>query len=112
MASQLQLEFERLTNQARFVTMIVDKTLNVSGRKKADIVADLRKKDFRPFPKVKKAKDAAEADPVNDEGQPEEEEEQDNAISNDYDYLLNMSISSLTKEKVCLSVVMVYGGTR
>ena len=100
MASQLQLEFERLTNQARFITMIVDKTLVISGRKKVDVVADLRKKDFRPFPKVKKAKDAAEADPGNDDGQAEEEEEQDAAISNDYDYLLNMSISSLTKEKV------------
>ena len=58
MAGQLQLEFERLTNQARFVQMIVDKTLIVSGRKKVDIVADLRKKDFRPFPKIKKAKEA------------------------------------------------------
>ena len=103
MASQLQIEFERLTNQARFVQMIVDKTLVVSGRKKADIVADLRKKDFRPFPKVKKGKDAAESDPVADEGQEEEEEEQGNG-GNDYDYLLNMAISSLTKEKVCPAI--------
>ena len=56
MAGQLQLELERLTNQARFISMIVNKELVVSGRKKVDIVAELRKKDFRPFPKVAKAK--------------------------------------------------------
>jgi hypothetical protein len=50
-------QFEKLTNQARFVKMIVDKQLSVSNRKKADIVAELRKKEFRPFPKVSKAKD-------------------------------------------------------
>ncbi|KAJ3544854.1 hypothetical protein NM688_g5693 [Phlebia brevispora] len=99
MAGQLQLEFERLTNQARFVQMIVDKTLVVSGRKKADVVADLRKKDFRPFPKVKKAKDIVERDPT-EENPEEEEEEEEGAGAGDYDYLLNMSISSLTKEKI------------
>lgn len=101
MAGQLQLEFERLTNQARFVQMIVDKTLIVSGRKKVDIVADLRKKDFRPFPKIKKAKEAGETEPTVDDEQ--EDEEEDISSSNDYDYLLNMAISSLTKEKVGLS---------
>lgn len=101
MANELQLEFERLTNQARFVQMIVDKTLVVSGRKKVDIVADLRKKNFRPFPKVKKAKDLVETDPAEDEQEAEEEAE--GGGGSDYDYLLNMSISSLTKEKVCSS---------
>ena len=93
MANELQLEFERLTNQARFVQMIVDKTLIVSGRKKVDIVADLRKKNFRPFPKVKKAKDLVEADPTAEDEQ-EAEEEAEGGGGNDYDYLLNMSISN------------------
>ena len=44
--------------------MIVTKELVVSGRKKADIVADLRKKEFRPFSKVKKAKAAGETEDV------------------------------------------------
>lgn len=98
MASVLQLEFERLTNQARFISMIVSKELVVSSRKKADVIADLRKKDFRPFPKISKAKAAGETEEVVDEG--EEEEEDDSNGQHDYDYLLNMAISSLTKERV------------
>ena len=95
MANQLQLEFERLTNQARFISMIVSKELVVSGRKKADIIADLRKKDFRPFPKIAKAKAEGETEEI-----AEEEEEAENNNTTDYDYLLNMAISSLTKERV------------
>lgn len=74
--------------------MIVDKTLVVSGRRKADIVADLRNHDFRPFPKVVKAKNAEQ-----EENQDEEEEEEVGSDS-DYDYLLGMAIWSLTKEKI------------
>jgi DNA topoisomerase II len=99
MASELQLQHERLSNQARFVRMIVERLLNVSNRKKADIVEDLRKKDFRPFPKVTKAKVAGETAPVVD---PEDEDaaEDGPANINDYDYLLGMPIWNLTKEKV------------
>ena len=52
--------------------MIVDKELSVSNRRKADIVQELRKKQFRPFPKVAKAKAAGETEDV------VEEEEEDN----------------------------------
>lgn len=96
MANTLQLELDRLTNQARFIQMIVTKELVVSGRKKVDIVAELRRRDFRPFPKIAKAKAAGETEEVL-EG---DEEEEDVTDSNDYDYLLNMAISSLTKERV------------
>lgn len=96
MAEVLQLEFERLTNQARFISMIVTKELVVSGRKKADIITDLRKKDFKPFPKIAKAKTAGETEEVVEN----DEDEEDNGITTDFDYLLNMAISSLTKERV------------
>ena len=46
--------------------MIIKRELNVSNRKKADIVADLRQKGFRPFPKVSKAKAAGENAEVED----------------------------------------------
>lgn len=86
---------DRYNNQARFVQMIVDKELIVSNRKKAVIVAELRKLEFRPFPKVSKAKAAGEnADVV------EEEEAEEEGTDADYDYLLGMPIWSLTKEKV------------
>ncbi|THG93975.1 hypothetical protein EW026_g7395 [Hermanssonia centrifuga] len=97
MANQLQLELDRLTNQARFILMIVNKELVVSGRKKADIVVELRKRHFRAFSKPKKAKVAGETEPVVED---EEEEEEEGNDSGDFDYLLNMAISSLTKERI------------
>jgi DNA topoisomerase-2 len=84
---------DKLNNQARFVQMIVDKTLVVSNRKKADIVAELRKKEFRPFPKVSAAKEAGEDEEVVEAGG-------DSGNLADYDYLLGMAIWSLTREKV------------
>lgn len=98
MASVLQLDLEKLSNQARFITMIVTKELVVSSRKKVDIVAELRKKDFKPFPKISKAKAAGETEEVLEED--EEEEKDENSAAHDFDYLLNMAISSLTKERV------------
>jgi DNA topoisomerase-2 len=96
MANDLQDQFEKLTNQARFVQMIVEKKLTVSNRKKADIVAELRQKDFRPFPKIAKAKSEGEQEDVLEA----EAEEKATGASSDYDYLLGMAIWSLTREKV------------
>ncbi|KAH7884005.1 DNA topoisomerase [Phlebopus sp. FC_14] len=102
LANELQTQHERLSNQARFVKMIVDKELVVSNRKKVDILAELRKLKFRPFPKVLKAKPAADAeDVVNPAEEDEDEAEEASAAgSTDYDYLLAMPIWSLTKEKI------------
>jgi DNA topoisomerase-2 len=97
MCEELERQFERLSNQARFVHMIIKKELVVSNKKKADLCTELRKLDFRPFPKIRKAKEAGE-----DEVQEGEEEEQPIGASSDYDYLLGMAIWSLTREKVCI----------
>ncbi|KAI8983247.1 type II DNA topoisomerase [Trametes punicea] len=96
LANELQTQLDRLNNQARFVKMIVDKELIVANRKKADIVAELRQKQFRPFPKVAKAKVHGETEDV------VEDEEGGDVEGNatDYDYLLGMAIWSLTKEKI------------
>ncbi|KAF7986171.1 hypothetical protein HWV62_38564 [Athelia sp. TMB] len=94
LANELQNQFEKFNNQARFVKMIVDKELIVSNRKKADIVAELRAKEFRPFPKIAKAKSAGETEEV------VEAEEEEEGSDSDYHYLLNMPIYSLTKEKI------------
>lgn len=95
LANELNLQFDRLSNQARFVKMIVQKQLSVSGRKKADIVHELREKQFRPFPKIAKAKAAGETQEAI-----EDEDEEATGADSDYDYLLGMAIWSLTKEKV------------
>ena len=63
---------EKLSNQARFVEMIVSEELVESNCKKADIVQELK---FGLFPEL--------------------------ASGTHLDYLLGMAIWSLTKDKVC-----------
>lgn len=111
MADELQTALEKLTNQARFIQMIVDKQLVVSNRKKIDIVTELRKNDFRPFPKVSLAKKAGENEAANDDD--DDDNDANDAMdvdskgkgkgkeeAGDYDYLLGMPIWSLTREKI------------
>jgi hypothetical protein len=74
--------------------MIVDKKLVVSNKKKSDLEVELRKLEFKPFPKNKKAKEA---------GETEEFLEEEEGQAGDYDYLLGMAIWSLTREKVSIS---------
>ncbi|KAF8588504.1 type II DNA topoisomerase [Ramaria rubella] len=97
LANELQLQLDKITNQARFVQMIVKKEIVVSNRKKVDIVAELRQKEFQPFPKVVKSKATREVEDAVDE---EEDEAANNSASSDYDYLLGMAIWSLTHEKI------------
>ncbi|KAJ7603099.1 DNA topoisomerase [Mycena polygramma] len=75
LAGALQDAFEKLTNQARFVKMIVDKELIINSRKKAEIIVDLKRHQFRPFPKISKAKEAGEQEDAL------EQEEEDAALS-------------------------------
>ncbi|KAJ7139482.1 DNA topoisomerase II [Mycena epipterygia] len=93
LAAELQNIFEKLTNQARFIKMIVDRELVISNRKKADIIVDLKRHKFRPFPKISKAREAGEEEEAL-------EDEADTSNGSDYDYLLGMAISSLTKERI------------
>ncbi|KAJ7674423.1 DNA topoisomerase II [Mycena rosella] len=96
LAAELQNIFEKLTNQARFIKMIVDKELVISNRKKVDIIVDLKRHKFRGFPKISKAKEAGEEeDALEDEA-----DKMDTSNAGDFDYLLGMAISSLTKEKI------------
>ncbi|KAL0581404.1 DNA topoisomerase 2 [Marasmius crinis-equi] len=99
LASELQNAFEKLSNQARFVQMIVDKKLTVSGRKKVDIVTDLRTHKFRPFPK-KKVKATADVAEEEEGDEPVDEDDDEEGPSTDFDYLLSMPIWNLTREKI------------
>ncbi|CAN9376878.1 unnamed protein product [Alternaria alternata] len=71
----MEKEHLKMTNQARFIQMIIDGKLTVSKKKKAVLVQELKKLGFAPFPKVEDAKAAGEVN------------------ANDYDYLLGMAIS-------------------
>lgn len=84
---ELQKELEKLSNQSRFIQMIIDGKLVVSKKKKAVLVAELQKLGFKPIPKVADAKKLGEMEDV-----VEEEDESDaEAGQNDYDYLLGVS---------------------
>ncbi|GAA5821381.1 hypothetical protein JCM3770_000346, partial [Rhodotorula araucariae] len=99
LVGELELVHERLSNQARFIQMIISKELVVASRKRADVVAELRRRDFRPFPKVAKAHVAGDVDEAEQFGDEEDATAQPGQDS-DYDYLLGMAIYSLTAEKV------------
>ncbi|KAM5542176.1 hypothetical protein V8D89_004049 [Ganoderma adspersum] len=100
LANELETQLDKLNNQARFVQMIVDDELRVSKRRKADIVRELRKLQFRPFPKISKAKAAGETEDVVEEDDDESEAGGAGGNLTDYDYLLGMAIWSLTQEKI------------
>jgi len=104
------MQLEKLTNQVRFVQMIIKKELVVSGKKRAEIIRDLKSKGFKTFPKVVKANVQGEPEEPTEQ---EEEEVEDTSDSpdNGYDYLLTvfprasmliyqMQIYSLTNERV------------
>ncbi|KZT42853.1 type II DNA topoisomerase [Sistotremastrum suecicum HHB10207 ss-3] len=103
LSNELEQELDKISNQARFIQMIVNKDLVISNRKKADIVAELRTHKFKPIPKITKTKASAEEDAVLENAEEIEavkEEEQTTGAPSDFDYLLGMAIWSLTKEKI------------
>ncbi|KAL3476533.1 DNA topoisomerase, partial [Aspergillus californicus] len=101
--AQLQKELDKLTNQARFVQMIIDGELVVSKKKKSVLVVELKDKGFKPFPKVADAARAGEVEKVVEASEDENENEAENDpqdLAHAYDYLLGMAIWSLTQERV------------
>ncbi|KGO74230.1 DNA topoisomerase II, eukaryotic-type [Penicillium italicum] len=97
--SDLQRELEKLSNQARFVQMIIDGKLVISKKKKPVLITELKEKGFKPIAKVADASKLGEDEPVVEE----EEESDDNdteVISSSFDYLLGMPMWSLTQERV------------
>ncbi|KAI9823498.1 MAG: DNA topoisomerase 2 [Sarea resinae] len=94
--AEMQKQLDKLSNQARFVQMIIDGKLVVSKKKKSDLIAELKQKNFKGFPKIKEALKEGELEPMADE----ESEEDVEADANAYDYLLGMAIWSLTRERV------------
>lgn len=76
-----------MTNQSRFIQMIIDGKLVVSKKKKAVLVEELKKLNFTPFPKVADAKKAGELV----DAQEDDEESEQEVGAGDYDYLLGVS---------------------
>ncbi|SMQ45370.1 unnamed protein product [Zymoseptoria tritici ST99CH_3D7] len=100
MLSEMQRELEKLTNQARFIKMIIDGKLVVSKKKKSVLVTELQKLNFTRFPKVTDARKEGEFEAVVQENHEADDDEDTAAGASDYDYLLGMAIWSLTQERV------------
>lgn len=97
MTADLERQLDRLSNQARFVQMIIARELVVSGKKRPELVAELDRLKFTSFPTKKAAHVAGETEEAVEE---EPEENAKEHKDHGYDYLLGMAIWSLTKERV------------
>ena len=86
--------------QARFILMVVEGKLQVAKRKKADLVQELVSLGFKGFKGAK----ATSGSPASDGSSSDTEEPSTPTMSAEleksYNYLLNMPLWSLTKEKV------------
>ena len=69
---EMHRELRRFTNQARFIQMIIDGKLSISKKKKAVLIAELKKLGFDPFPKTQDAAKQGETEPVVEEDDTEE----------------------------------------
>jgi DNA topoisomerase-2 len=99
--SDMQRILVKLTNQARFVKMIIDGKLVISKKKKSVLVAELHKLDFTRIPKVAVVKKKGDdEDPADEDNEDNANEADAAAGASDYDYLLSMPIWSLTQERV------------
>lgn len=97
--SELQRELEKLSNQARFVQMIIDGALVISKKKKQVLVNELKEKGFKPIAKIADAAKLGEDQPaIEDEEEGDSNETE--VLSSSYDYLLGMPMWSLTQERV------------
>ena len=97
----MQKDLDKLSNQARFIKMIIDGSLVVSRKKKAVLVAELKRLGFKAFSKVTDAVKAGESEKVADNDEEESEEDGAEAGARDYDYLLGVSEASPGSQHIC-----------
>ncbi|ODH47460.1 DNA topoisomerase 2 [Paracoccidioides brasiliensis] len=100
--SQLQRDLDKLSNQARFIQMIIDGKLVISKKPKAKLIQELKEKGFKAFSKISDAAKSGETAPVVEEDDNEEKSDSDDAElgADSYDYLFAMPLWSLTQERV------------
>ncbi|KZC12629.1 PREDICTED: DNA topoisomerase 2 [Dufourea novaeangliae] len=98
----LQAESDKLSNQARFILEKCDGTIVIENKKKKDMIAELIKRDYKSDPVVA-WKLALNKEEVLEEIAENAEDEAAIAptalASENFDYLLGMTLWSLTKEK-------------
>merc|ERR1712228_591670 len=122
--ASMEHTLKKITNQTRFILMIVDEKLKISKRKRMDVVKDLKRHKFDIWLASKdssntlrnraKATDAFEGEDDDEKDQQQQDNNHNNKNAMDvddgdddlkkysigYKYLLSMSLSSLTMERV------------
>lgn len=94
-------DLEKMTNQARFIQMIIDSKLIISRKKKQDLVKELKAKNFKPITKTIDAIKEGELSPIADNDEESEEDIETGASS--YDYLLGVSTLNLRQKSGLLT---------
>ena len=101
-------EVKKLTNQARFIKEVIEKTIKVSGIPRRDILITLRDRHYDLYDPNEIQNKVKYTEEVIEKHEEEEEEDEVNSdvggeelkrLEQGYDYLLSMKIWSLTKEK-------------
>lgn len=95
----ITLEMRKLDEKVRFILAVVKGEIKVNNRKRAELFKELKQKGYASFPKNKKKNEPVAAGATDDD-EGNEESPADAADASDYDYLLSMSIGTLTLEKV------------
>lgn len=99
LSNQLHNQLTKLSEQARFVKMIIDKDFVVTNRKKVDIIDDLQRHRFPAFSRDGTPSwTGIEAETEDLDDVPDDVEDPRKNKPN-YDYLLGMAIWSLTRER-------------
>lgn len=106
MAEDLQFRLLKLNEQARFIKLIIDKQLSISNKKRAELVDSLIKHGFKGFSKegkpvndVVKEEDQIIGEEIAEEELGTEATHKPETVYSQYDYLLGMSLWSLTRER-------------
>jgi DNA topoisomerase-2 len=99
----LQAESRKLSNQARFIIEKCDGVLVIENKKKKVMIDELKKKGYDPDPvkawKIRQNRDEALTELVENEDSDSSQLDEDNDVGGQYDYLLGMTMWTLTKEK-------------
>lgn len=93
LVGKLEREKDILSEKARFIRMVIKGEIQIGNRKKAQLIVDLRSKNFRPMRETKEGP-ALVALEVAKAGV------DDGDDAKGFNYLLSMPIWSLTKERV------------
>lgn len=113
LARELSNHLEKLSSQARFIKLIIDKKLNINNRKRVDLIEELQELNFPKFDKkgnpifIKKDPEDITHDEIIADEDSEDEVDPDAStavhlrenVFSSYDYLLGLPIWSLTRER-------------